>query len=438
MLTSLFQFFLSLMILVLVHEFGHFLFARICKIKVEKFYIFFNPGFSLFKYKPKNSDTEYGIGWLPLGGYVKIAGMVDESMDREQLAEPEKEYEYRSHPAWHRLLVSVAGVVFNFILALLIYSFIAFHWGDAYVPLNSATYGMEFSKAAQEVGFHDGDVLHSADGILLDGAYDDAAFRSVVEAKTVTVRRNGTLVDIQIPSDFMQRLMLGREGFASFRLPFVVDSVMPNAPAAKAGLRNGDRLLAINGTPVFRSDCSSFFSESKGKALSVSVLRGADTLSLQLTPDENGRICVYMKPLSYFYTPVEIKYGFFESFPVGISKGVSKLTGYVGDMKYLFTKGGGESLGGFLTIMSLFPADFDFHIFWEVTAFLSLILAFMNILPIPALDGGHVLFILYEIVFRSKPSQKFMELALMLGMFFVLALLLYANTNDVIRTFFSK
>ncbi len=438
MLTSVFQLFLSLMILVLVHEFGHFLFARIFKIRVEKFYIFFNPGFSLFRYKPKNSETEYGIGWLPLGGYVKIAGMVDESMDREQMAEPEKEWEYRSHPAWHRLFVTVAGVVFNFILALLIYTFVAFHWGDSYIPLNSASYGMEFSNAALKVGFRDGDILHSADGVLLDEAFDDAAFRKIVEAKTVTVRREDSLVNIPIPSDFVQRLMRDNKGFANYRVPFVIDSVMPNSPASKAGLLKDDQFLTAKGNVAFRSDCTVLFAQSKGKELPLSILRGTDTLSLRITPDENGRICVYMKPLTYFYTPVELKYGFFESIPVGIKKGVSKLTGYVGDMKYLFMKDGGASIGGFLTIMSLFPPEFDAQIFWQVTAFLSLILAFMNILPIPALDGGHVLFILYEMIFRRKPSQKFMERALMIGMIFLMALLLYANTNDVIRTFFSN
>ncbi|MCQ2218186.1 MAG: RIP metalloprotease RseP [Paludibacteraceae bacterium] len=438
MLTAFLQFILSLTILVLIHEFGHFLFARIFKIRVEKFYIFFNPGFSLFKFKPKNSETEYGIGWLPLGGYVKIAGMIDESMDRNQMAKPEQECEYRAHPAWQRLLVDVAGVVFNFILAILIYSFIAFHWGDTYVPVNEASYGMEFSSTAKEVGFQDGDVLYSADGEPLDKAFDDATFRKIIEAKTVTVNRGGALVDLQIPSDFMQRLMRDKSGFANFSLPFVVDSVMAGAPAAKSGLQEYDRLLAINGESTSRSDCMSMFSKSKNVELTLSVLRGADTLTLNITPDENGRIGVYVMPLSYFYTPKECRYGLLEAIPVGIHKGVAKLTGYVSDMKYVFTKEGSESIGGFISIMGIFPTEFDLELFLEVTAFLSVILAFMNILPIPALDGGHVLFVLYEMITRKKPSQQFMEKALMLGMLFLFALLIYANMNDVIRAFFSN
>lgn len=438
MLSSLLQLILSLTLQVVVHEFGHFLFARIFKIRVEKFYLFFNPWFSLFRFKPKNSETEYGIGWLPFGGYVKIAGMIDESMDRKQMAEPEKPWEFRAHPAWQRLLVMVAGVIFNFIMAIVIYSAIAFHWGDTYVPLNSVSYGMEFSPTAQEIGFKDGDVLWAADGQPLDMALDDATFRKMVEAEKITVRRGDEYVDVPMPSDFMLRLMRDKKGFANYRLPFVVDSVMPDSPASAAGLMPGDRFLKIDSMEVFRSDCMSLFAQSKNEELKLTVLRGADTLTLNITPNESGRICVYMMPLSYFYPPVELTYGFFESIPVGISKGVSKLTGYVSDMKYVFTKEGEASMGGFITIMGLFPTEFDALLFWEVTAFLSVILAFMNILPIPALDGGHVLFLLYEVVTRRKPSQRFMEVALMLGMMFLFALLLYANANDVIRTFFSN
>lgn len=435
---SLLQFFISLTILVLVHEFGHFLFARIFKIRVEKFYIFFNPWFSLFKFKPKNSETEYGVGWLPLGGYVKIAGMVDESMDRAQMAEPEKEWEFRSHPAWQRLIVMVAGVVFNFLLAIGIYSFVAFHWGDAYVPLNKASYGMEFSDVAKAAGFQDGDVLMATDGVPLDQAYGDETFRRIVEAKSVLVLRNGVEAEVAIPEDFMQQLMRSRLGLAGFRVPFVVDSVLANVPAAKAGLVSGDRILSVGGEPVFRSEFMAHIHAAKDSTLQIAVLRGADTLSLSITPDANGRIGVYTKPLSYFYEPVEITYGCFEAIPAGIQKGVAKLSGYVSDMKYVFTKEGGESVGGFLTILSLFPSEFDFHVFCEITAFLSVILAFMNILPIPALDGGHVLFLLYEVVMRRKPSQSFMERAQLAGMVFLFALLIYANTNDVIRAIFAN
>ncbi|MCB9017819.1 MAG: RIP metalloprotease RseP [Prevotellaceae bacterium] len=433
MLSSILQLIASLSILVIVHEFGHFIMARLFKIRVEKFYLFFNPWFSLFKFKPKKSDTEYGIGWLPLGGYVKIAGMIDESMDREQMAKPAQPWEFRSHPAWQRLLVMVAGVVFNFILAIGIYVFISFHWGEDYIPLYKVYTGMEYSSTAKSVGFQDGDVLYAADGEVLDLGFGEESIRKILAAKKISVLRGADTVSVNMPEDFMKLMLRDKKGFANYRMPFVADSVVAGSPGAVAGLKDGDRVLAINDTTVFLSDCLRFISSHKSQAMDFEVLRGSDTLNLMVTPNANGKINVYMKPLSYFFPVEHVSYGFLESVPEGISKGVKKLTGYAGDMQYVFTKEGVENMGGFIAIMGLFPSSFDMQSFLEVLALLSVVLAFMNILPIPGLDGGHVLFLLYEVVSRRKPSQRFMEVSLMIGMAFVFCLIIYANLNDVIK-----
>ncbi|HPH63410.1 MAG TPA: RIP metalloprotease RseP [Paludibacteraceae bacterium] len=437
MFSSILQLLAALSILVIFHEFGHFIVARLFKIRVEKFYLFFNPWFSLFKFKPKNSETEYGIGWLPLGGYVKIAGMIDESFDTEQMKKPAEKWEFRSHPAWQRLLVMVAGVVFNFVMAILIYAFIAFHWGEEYIPLNQVSTGMEYSSTAKAVGFQDGDILYSVDGELLDMGFGDASIRKIFDGKNVTVLRGSDTVVIGMPADFMQRMLREKQGFAYYRMPFVVDSVMTGSFGAKAGMMTDDRLLAINDTTVFISDALKMISDHKNQALNFQVLRGADTLNLTVTPNAQGKIGVYMKSLDNFFPVKRVEYGFLESIPAGISKGVKKLTGYAGDMKYVFTKEGAENMGGFIAIMGLFPSPFNAQAFLEVLAFLSVILAFMNILPIPVLDGGHVMFLLYELITRRKPSQKFMERAMMIGMAFLFCLLIYANTNDVVRLFLS-
>ena len=402
------QFMLSLSLLVLIHEFGHFIFARIFKVRVEKFYLFFDPWFSLFKFKPKNSETEYGVGWLPLGGYCKISGMIDESMDKEAMAQPPKPYEFRSKPAGQRLLIMVGGVLFNFLLALFIYSMILFTWGDTYMPLKNMKMGMDYSETFKHVGFKDGDILLKADTLTLDRFGEDC-LRSVVEAQNVTVLRNGVETVIPIPDDMMQRLLRDKKGFAALRFPMVIKEVPePNAPAALAGMQAGDRGFYRNGA--------------------------LDTLTMQV--DSLGKIGVAVKAPAELFGLVTVKYGFFESFPAGIAKGIRTLKGYTNDMKYVFTKEGASSIGGFGSIGGLFPSTWDWELFWERTAWLSVILAFMNILPIPALDGGHVLFLLYEVITRRKPSDKFLEYAQMTGMFLLFALLLYANGNDIIRYFF--
>lgn len=437
------QLILSLSLLVIVHEGGHFFFARLFKIRVEKFYIFFDPWFSLFKYKPKNSDTEYGVGWLPLGGYCKISGMIDESMDTEQMKQPAQPWEFRSKPAWQRLLVMIGGVLMNFLLALFIYSMILFTWGDSYVALKDMTYGMKFNETAKEIGFRDGDILKSADGKELV-KFDMDMLRSIVEAREVTVLRDGKDVKILMPE--LSLLDVAKEDplfVATFR-PNVVDSVIPGGGFAQAGIQKGDSLIAFNGTPItswneFMDEMSKLEvqaeldkKESAGFSLVYSRNGLRDTVNV--TTDSQFKVNALGGLLDYKST--NFTYGFFESFPAGITLGVNTLKGYVNDMKYVFTKEGAKSVGGFGTIGSIFPKVWDWQRFWEMTAFLSIILAFMNILPIPALDGGHVLFLLYEIIARRKPSDKFLEYAQMVGMFLLFGLLIWANFNDILRFVF--
>mgnify|MGYP000618538191 FL=1 len=434
------QLILSLSILVLVHEFGHFIFARIFKVRVEKFYLFFDPWFSIFKFKPKNSDTEYGVGWLPLGGYCKISGMIDESMDKEAMAQPPKPYEFRSKPAGQRLMIMVAGVLFNFLLALFIYSMVLFTWGDTFLPLKNVKAGMDYSETFHNVGFQDGDILLKADDTELERFGEDC-FRRVLNAQTVTVLRGGVETVIPIPEDMAQRVMRDKKGFASYRFPMVVRELgkteSGESPAAVAGLQPGDSIVSINGivTPSFY-EVGEVLAQNKDKDVLVGFYRAGIPQTLTLHTDTAGKMGIYSVSPFDMYQTVTRKYGFFESFPAGVMLGVNTLKGYVSHMKYVFTKEGASSLGGFGTIGSLFPAEWDWHSFWMKTAFLSIILAFMNILPIPALDGGHVMFLLYEVIARRKPSDKFLEYAQVTGMFLLFALLIYANGNDIFRFFF--
>lgn len=434
------QLILSLSILVLVHEFGHFIFARIFKVRVEKFYLFFDPWFSIFKFKPKNSDTEYGVGWLPLGGYCKISGMIDESMDKEAMAQPPKPYEFRSKPAGQRLMIMVAGVLFNFLLALFIYSMVLFTWGDTFLPLKNVKAGMDYSETFHNVGFQDGDILLKADDTELERFGEDC-FRRVLNAQTVTVLRGGVETVIPIPEDMAQRVMRDKKGFASYRFPMVVRELgkteSGESPAAVAGLQPRDSIVSINGivTPSFY-EVGEVLAQNKDKDVLVGFYRAGIPQTLTLHTDTAGKMGIYSVSPFDMYQTVTRKYGFFESFPAGVMLGVNTLKGYVSDMKYVFTKEGASSLGGFGTIGSLFPAEWDWHSFWMKTAFLSIILAFMNILPIPALDGGHVMFLLYEVIARRKPSDKFLEYAQVSGMFLLFALLIYANGNDIFRFFF--
>ena len=427
------QLVVALSLLVIVHELGHFLWARVFKIRVEKFYIFFNPWFSLFKWKPEKSDTTYGVGWLPLGGYVKIAGMIDESMDREQMAQPPQPWEFRTKPAWQRLLVMTGGVINNFILAILIYAGIAWYWGERTIPYQNAYEGMDFTPAAQSLGFRNGDVLLTADGRLIDSK-ERGAIYNMLDSKHVEVLRNHRdTVTLIMPANAVTSLPQD-DPFMAYRVPVFVKQVMPGEPAAKAGLQEGDRIIAVGDslTPAYTEFVPALAAYG-GKEVPLTLLRGNDTVMTVATPTPAGKLGFgLMGPIDVFRCATT-QYGFFQSIPIGIGNGTDMLTTYVGSLKHVFTKEGAESIGGFGAIGNLFPAKWDWRTFWEMTAFLSIILAFMNIIPIPALDGGHVAFLLWEVVTRRKPSEKFMEYAQMVGMFLLLALLIYANSNDIYR-----
>jgi regulator of sigma E protease len=442
------QLVMSLSLLIIVHESGHFLFSRLFKVRVERFALFFHPWFRLFTFKPKKSETEYILGWIPLGGYVKISGMIDESMDTEQMKQPMQPYEFRSKPAWQRLLIMTAGVIFNFILALIIYSMILFTWGDAYIPVQKAPLGMEFNEAAKSVGFQDGDVLLAADGQPFE-RYDASLISRVVDARVVTVLRNGQEAAVYIPEGMMDRLLTDSVRFAAYRKPYVIDSIIPHSPAAAAGLQAGDSIVTLDeklisfegflaAMELRKSNADTLRQDSiDPRQITLGYIRAGVASTVTLKTDSLFRIGTIAVSSNRRLMPmVDQEYGFFASFPAGISLGVSTLRNYVNSMKHLFSKEGAKQLGGFGTIGSIFPSSWDWYQFWYMTAFLSIILAFMNILPIPALDGGHVLFLIYEMITRRKPSDKFMERAQMVGMFLLFALLIWANLNDIIRYFF--
>jgi regulator of sigma E protease len=445
------QLILAFAILVIIHEFGHFLFARMFGVKVEKFYIFFNPWFELFKWKPKSGkgfwgDTEYGIGWLPLGGYCKIAGMIDESMDKEQMSQPAKEWEFRSKPAWQRLLIMVAGVLFNLILAMFIYAGIVFATGEKYVPMNEAEMGFTFSNEAKKIGYQDGDIPILADGVKLTEPVE--ARMKMIQAKTVSVLRNGTdTVNISVPEKFIFALDEERErgdsqvNFFAYRMPTRITQVANGDGADKAGIKEGDVVLAID--TVKTPDLLTFLNTLKGHndatvRLTIARQKGqvVDTITAPVKLSDNSKMGVGLEidPTAFFKYE-EKHYNLLESLPRGVEMGIDKLTSYASSMKLIFTKEGAQSIGGFGTLGSIFPDKWNWLSFWNIAAFLSVALAFMNILPIPALDGGHVLFLLYEVVTRRKPSEKFMEWAQMIGMGLLLLLLLYANGMDIIRLF---
>lgn len=456
---------LAISLLVLLHEGGHFFFSKLFGVRVEKFYLFFDPWFSLFKFKPKKSDTTYGIGWLPLGGYCKISGMIDESMDTEQMKQPAQPYEFRSKPAWQRLLIMIGGVLVNFLLALFIYAMCLFTWGEDYVRPKDMAQGMLFNKEAKALGFQDHDILVGTNlGEFKDAKAD--MYRGLANATEVYVIRDGKQLTINTPGDLDLLSMLKNVPmFVQPYIPAVVDSVSPKSAAERMGLQKSDRILSLNGKQI---DSFSAFTYEAGrstdmftcaqthadtvKALAAvltverQVEGKTDTLTLKgqfdavsaggfspLSKGEPMRLVLGYMPQQPQYKVTHIDYGFFESFPAGVKYGCKVLSGYVGDMKYLFSAEGAKSLGGFGAIGSLFPSQWNWHSFWLMTAFLSIILAFMNILPIPALDGGHVLFLLYEMIARRKPSENFMIYAEYIGIGVLLLLMVMANLNDILR-----
>ena len=424
------QLFLSLSILVLIHECGHFFFARLFKVRVEKFYLFFNPWFSLYKFVPRGSATEYGIGWLPLGGYVKIAGMLDESFDREALAQPPKPWEFRVKPSWQRLLIMVGGVLMNFILAFFIFSMMAFAWGEEFLPIKNVKMGYAFNEATLKAGFQTGDIPLAADNVTLE--YSDALL-SVFTAKEVTVLRNGEVVTITLPPDFKNVVFDEEPNFVE-RFPFVVKNVMGGDPAQKAGLLAGDSIVGVNGEPNLSTyEIQKLFAENKNKEIVLQLYRDNQLLSLPVVPNESGKIGVALKTDKEIYETNRVYYNFFTSIPAGIRIGMGTIKMYLSQFKFIFSKEGAKNIGGFGAIGNLFPSKWSWPDFWFMTAFLSIMLGIMNLLPIPALDGGHVLFLLYEVVSGRKPNEKFMEYAQIVGMILVIALVLYANGNDLFR-----
>ncbi len=431
------QFIVSFSLLVFVHEFGHFITARMCKIRVDKFYIFFNPWFSLFKFK--KGDTEYGIGWLPFGGYCKIAGMIDESMDTEQMKQPPQPYEFRSKSPWARLLVMVGGVLMNIILAVFIYIGMSWAWGESYIATKDAKYGYVYSELAQNIGFRNGDQVVDVAGEAIENALMVHSAIIFDQAPYVTVLRDGQQMRIAIPQDSVAALI--RDGkFMELRLPFVLGSVLKNSGASAAGLQEGDALIALNGEPMrFFDEYQKALAQHKGQTVTVEVTRDSAgitrTFPQQVAVSEEGTIGVQMSSLSL---PVSThNYSFWQSIPRGISRTGQEIANYGKQLKLIFSPKTEvyKSLGGVIAIGSIFPREWDWYAFWQITAFLSIMLAIINILPIPMLDGGHVLFVLIEIVTGRKPSDKVLEVAQYIGLILILGLMVFANGNDIYRFF---
>lgn len=464
------QLIVALSLLVFVHELGHYIFARIFGIRVEKFYLFFNPRFSILRYVPARGKLEictwmdkeehphsllsvnvgqnyektgkplpawkqtiYGIGWIPLGGYCAIAGMIDETQDKTKLARDPQPWEFRTKPAWQRLLVMCGGVIFNFLAAVVIYIGITIHWGEQCIRFRDAYAGMEFVPAALDAGFCNGDIPLKADGRDIDA--DTPNFMmEMAQAREVTVLRNRKdTVNIALPKDFIMKLNKD-QGFFAYRIPVVVDQAVKGEPAYEAGLEKGDHIIAVGDslTPSF-TELTRALAAYGGKPTPVKIERGGREMTLTATPGPGGKLGIKLAPPTEIYPIFKRNYGFLEAIPAGWNLGTSTLGNYVKSMSHIFSKEGAESLGGFGALGSMFPERWNWESFWYLTAFLSLALAFMNILPIPALDGGHVLFLLVEVITRRRPSDRFLEIAQQVGFYFLLALLLFANLNDIMR-----
>jgi regulator of sigma E protease len=429
------QFLLSLSILIVLHELGHFILARVFKTRVEKFYLFFDAGFSLFKRKV--GDTVYGIGWLPLGGYVKISGMIDESMDREQMKQPPKPYEFRSKKPWQRLLIMLGGVMVNFLLAVFIYIIAFYRWGETYVPVERLEYGYMFDEVFLDMGLKNGDKILALDGQEVD-RWESIHHDIVVnDVDSITVRREGEIVRIGIPEEMTSRL-LKTEFPIEPRVPVEINSLLEGGNAEKAGVQPGDRIIAVDSVPVtFYDEFLDQTRQEPNSGFLWTLIRNSDTLHMEISTNEEGFFGFGRKTFMDLFEPVQVRYSFFQSIPAGIKRGMDITGSYLKSLKMLFKPKtrAYEELGGFIKIGSIFPSTWNWQSFWNMTAFLSIILAIMNLLPIPALDGGHVTFLLFEIITGRKPGDKFMEYAQIVGMVIVLSLLLYANLNDVIGLF---
>jgi len=435
------QLLLSLSILIILHELGHFVFANLFKTRVEKFYLFFDPWFSLFKLK--RGHTEYGIGWLPLGGYVKISGMIDESMDKEQMKQPPQPWEFRSKPAGQRLLIMLGGVIVNLILGFIIYSAVLYTWGEKFLPNKNLTDGIWcVDSIATDIGFRNGDRIISINDTEPQRFED--IFREIIFGGSVKVLRNNQVDSFMVPTDFIGNLVKERNVMLFYpRVPFIVREIPDTSVNRDSGLQPKDQVVRINQVPVrYYDEYLSIVDTLAPGNIQVEVLREGNSqmLSLMLTPQKKLEILSFIPSFDELeklgiYALETRTFDFLQAIPAGFKLAGDRLAFYVKQFKLIFDfkTGAYKGLGGFGTIGGLFPKVWEWQSFWEITAFLSLILAFMNILPIPALDGGHVMFLLYEMVTRRKPSEKFLEYSQIVGMVIILGLLIFANTNDIVR-----
>jgi regulator of sigma E protease len=432
------QFILSFSILILLHEFGHYITAKWFGCRVEKFYLFFNPWFSLWK--KKKGETEYGLGWIPLGGYVKISGMIDESMDKEAMKQPAQPYEFRSKPAWQRLIIMLGGVIVNVILAIVIFIFILWIWGKEYLPPQNAKYGIAVDSLAQTVGLKDGDIILKLDTNEVKDLNRVRAEIILNEAKSITVKRDDSTLVLPLDENLI-RLLNSRKttGFIGVRAPFIIDTFSKESNARKSGLMKDDRVIAVNGKPtLYYHEFKKAVEGKKNENIELTFLRGNDSLSATVQLDKDGLIGVKPKGLMDVGFEFEVNsFNFFQAIPAGFNSCWETLGNYITGLRQLFTgkAKASESLGSVISIADIFPGAWNWQHFWTLTAVFSIILAFMNVLPIPALDGGHALFTLYEMVTGHKPSDKFMEYSQMVGMILLLGLMAYALGLDFWRLF---
>ena len=443
-LIIIFQLLLSLSILVVLHELGHFLAAKYFGTKVEKFYLFFNPGFSLFK--KKIGETEYGIGWLPLGGYVKIAGMIDESMDKDFLDKEPQPWEFRSKPAWQRLIIMLGGVMVNILLAIVIYIGLSYAYGEQLIPMNSLKGGLQITHPAlKEVGLKTGDKIIKINNEPV--TYANLVDPKLISAKTVEIERNGETKKINFPVNFVEKLVeaksKGHKVLTSIRFPFIVEKTASKTNEGK--LQKGDQIVSINGQAAeYLDQIKPLLEQNKGKEIAVSIMRNGQPQTVNLKVDENGKLGVQLNGdfkewEKRGYLKVETKdYSFLQSIPAGLKRTKETFLSYIDQLKMIFNPktGAYKGVGGFISIAKIFPDTWDWGRFWTITAFLSIMLAVLNVLPIPALDGGHAMFTIYEMITGRKPSEKFLEYAQMIGFFLLLALVLLVNGNDIIKNFF--
>jgi regulator of sigma E protease len=432
------QLILSLSLLVIIHEFGHFILARLFKTRVEKFYLFFDPWFSLFKVK--KGDTEYGIGWLPLGGYVKISGMIDESMDKEAMKLPPQPHEFRAKKTWQRLLIMVGGVVMNFILAFIIYIGILYAWGEQYLPTANVKYGIEVDSVGVKIGLLNGDKILSVANEKVEDFHKVIPTVILDNAQAIQVERAGQKIDVEI-SDEDLALLIKSRGVLSFRIPFdyKIAKLAKSSPAKEAGLEVGDRITGMNNQKYeYNDQFKSTLRDSIGKKVTLNILRGQKEMNIPMIIPLTGMLGIQLdQDLKKVFEFKTIKYSLLASIPAGISRGLGTISDYLKQFKLIFspkTKAY-ESLGGFISIGNIFPGAWNWYSFWNMTAFLSIILGVMNLLPIPALDGGHVIFLLFEMITGRKPGDKFLEYAQIAGMVLLLSLVIYANGNDIFKLF---